>query len=425
MFPDDFAAKPKFVVATPTIGCTSKTKWVRKMPWKEPGRGLSATDLEEIASLPKFARTSVQTFSVDELDQRHEHKQAYHDFLKRSRRARISRKKSSTFMRRASISNDIESYESMNSAHDTDDEGDPTSLVVGGILDLGLPPRDGLKAPREELPQSPDGLWLERPPVALRSPDENLILRAREAVEAAAAGTSANQSTLATFESKRKRFKAAPTTSIEKRACGERLREVDFVGIIATPNIVSFGTVCVGSENSRTFSVANNLAKPILVRMDIDSMVSEISTHEPASQVIPPGLAASFEINFSSTSDGVFKAQVGYIVNESHHFCFCVDAEVMLPLLELSAPRVDFDFGDDDLSPTLTRTVYVSNPGNAIVNFEWKSANDEHPLGTKSSVYSVTPRIGRVEAFGKERIEIKYTPSFEVLSSVQGVKKRS
>jgi hypothetical protein len=93
MLPEDFAVKPKFVVATPTIGLSVNNGWVRKMPWHEPEAGIGANEMAAMASLPEFARSAVQMFTVDELGERYEHKQSYHAFLKRSRRTRIARKK--------------------------------------------------------------------------------------------------------------------------------------------------------------------------------------------------------------------------------------------------------------------------------------------------------------------------------------------
>ena len=424
MLPENFKIKPKFVVATPTVGFGAKSSWVRSMPWQHHEAGLDDAEMAAMAALPEFARTAVQTFTVNELGVRHEHKQTYHAFLKRSRRARIQKKRAGIARRNGvrTIAEGRGEGGTGSGTGDTDEEGDPLTLSVGGLLELGLTSRDGLKAPREELPPAPGALWLERPPVALRSADEDLVSRAQEAVEAAKSGANAVASALAAAKSRRKRFKAVPSTNAEFKACEERLREIDLVGVVATPSIVSFGTVCVGSENVCSFSVSNNLAKPILVRLDVDSMVSEISTSQPPSQVIPPGQTASFDVLFASSSAGVFRTDVGYIVNEAHHFRFCADAEVMLPLLELSAPRLNFDFGAGDLAPTLSRTVFISNPGNATVDFEWKSVEKTRPLGSETAAFSVVPKIGRVEAFGKERVEVKFTPTYAVLSSVKSAR---
>jgi hypothetical protein len=424
MLPENFKIKPKFVVATPTVGFGAKSSWVRSMPWQSHEVGLDDAEMAALAALPEFARTAVQTFTVNELGERHEHKQSYHAFLKSSRRARIQKKRAG-IARRSGVRTIAEGRSeggTEGGTGDTDEEGDPLTLSVGGLLEIGLASRDGLKAPREELPPAPDALWLERPPIALRSADEDLVSRAQEAVEAAKSGANAVASALAAAKSRRKRFKPVPSTNAELKACEERLREIDLVGVVATPSIVSFGTVCVGSENVRSFSVSNNLAKPILVRLDVDSMVSEISTSQPPSQVIPPGQTATFDVLFTSSSAGLFRTNVGYIVNEAHHFRFCADAEVMLPLLELSAPRLNFDFGAGDLAPTLSRTVFITNPGNATVNFEWTSVEKTRPLGSESAAFSVVPKIGRVDAFGKERIEVKFTPSYAVLSSVKSAR---
>ena len=424
MLPANFDIKPKFVVATPTIGFAEKSNWKRTMPWQEPEAGLDAEELAAKAALPEFARMAVQTFTVNELDERQKHKQTYHAFLKKSRRARIAKQRAGIAQRAGVHTLTMEGIDAVaeEGGGDTDEDGDPLTLSVGGLLELGLAPRDGLKAPREELPPPPDALWLERPPVSMRSADEDLVSRAQEAVVAAQGGANAIAAALAASKSRRKRYKAEPSTSAEVKACEERLREIDLVGIIATPNVVSFGTVCVGSENSRSFSVSNNLAKHILVRLDVDLMVGAISTTQPPSQVIPPGQTASFDVLFTSSEAGIFRTNVGYIVNEAHHFRFGVDAEVMLPLLELSTPRLNFDFGPGDLSPTLTRTLFISNPGNAIVEFEWKSADRTRQLGSETAAFSLVPKIGRVEAFGKERVEVKFTPTHAVLSNVRGAK---
>lgn len=110
---------------------------------------------------------------------------------------------------------------------------------------------------------------------------------------------------------------------------------------------MDFGRVSVDSVARKSFVIANFLHHPILVSLaggsatvpsaankevtadaGVDKVDIELKGSGPASQVVPEGLMAGFDICFTSATIGPVKRTMSYIINNQSIF------KVILHLLE-------------------------------------------------------------------------------------------
>ena len=102
--------------------------------------------------------------------------------------------------------------------------------------------------------------------------------------------------------------------------------------------VLEFGTVCVNSVRTKSFSVANDLEQNILVSIDVEN-IEELKQSSPLSQMVPPGKVAGFDMKFCSPIIQEKRVTVNYTINEQHTFNFTVTAEVPVVVLSLSLRR--------------------------------------------------------------------------------------
>lgn len=276
---------------------------------------------------------------------------------------------------------------------------------------MGIEPRGGLEEPRLALPSAAEGLWLERPM------DQLAGATGTERGGGAAAGEGGSSSssrggdagagprkrvrTSVHDDTKliRRKFKPKPSTPAEVRDCSTSLSASELVAVSAGPKLVDFGRVNVNSRSVRSFSVVNDLAQSILVAVAFDC--DELRSSGPASQVLPPGAVAGFDVVLRPTKVQEFRHAVPYVINDTHTFKFTVAADVVPVALVLSRDELFFRFPSDSLAASLTERLVLENPGNAPAEFAWS---------TRGGPFSVTPASGTVPAGSSLELQVTFSP---------------
>lgn len=340
----------------------ASNKWVRAQPWKEVDLlGSSAWD-ESKATLSALVDGSAQkeTFSMQKLAENAEHKKKYNNFLSAAREERAKKatqKKEAKFQAKFGGTGKY--------------EPNHPNLGMDRELDEPIP----------ALPVATEGLWLQRPldgsaPTGGggRMPvDENRLIH--------------------------KKFKPAPTTQAEVRDCEAELSSQELLGVVASSKIIDFGEVVINSTTAKNFAVSNDLPRCVLVALG--KLDTELELSGPASQVVPSGGTAGFDIKFSSSHEGKFKKSVQWVVNSKHTFKFTILAEVVPVSILLTTDRVQMSFPDQCLDASVTEIITMENPGNAPAEFLW----------TSRRAFTVKPERGMIDAFSTADVEITWTPS--------------
>ena len=153
-------------------------------------------------------------------------------------------------------------------------------------VDIGLIPGHGLKDPLPPLNRDAidEDLWLNKPlgaPPQSAEPifDDNRLVKMK--------------------------FKPAPKTAQEIHDCSTPLSAEDLHHIHAGPRLIDYGKVCVQSVSKKSFAVTNEMDRSILVALSFES--EDLAASTPASQVIPPGAAAGFDLVFQSNQIKSFR----------------------------------------------------------------------------------------------------------------------
>lgn len=81
--------------------------------------------------------------------------------------------------------------------------------------------------------------------------------------------------------------------------------------------MLDFGTLCPGLAGAQPFLVTNALASPVHVALDV-AAVEGLSCAGPASQVVPPGGSAKFELTLRCHDVQSLRGRVAYVVNGCH-----------------------------------------------------------------------------------------------------------
>ena len=200
----------------------------------------------------------------------------------------------------------------------------------------------------------------------------------------------------------KKKFKKEPMTLSEQRECKMVLSAKDLNCISYGPRMLDFGKVTVYSTNTKSFCVQNTLKSHIIVRIPV-SLRDELAHSFPASQVIPPGQTAGFDIVFNSDTEQTFTQAMWFQLNDTHKLKFLLHAEAIPIDVSLSQEKMDFRFNDFVLDPTLTQNLTLTNHGNSEASFSW---GDEH----QDSAFSFNPTADTIPPHGQRNIEITYTP---------------
>jgi len=196
-----------------------------------------------------------------------------------------------------------------------------------------------------------------------------------------------------------KKFKAKPTTQAEVRDCEAELSSQELLGVVASTKVLDFGEVVVNSTTAKNFAVSNDLQRTVIVALG--KLETEVENSTPASQVVPAGATAGFDIKFSGAHEGKFKKTVQYTVNGRHMFKFTILAHVVPASILLNTSDLELNFNEQSLDQSVTETVTLENPGNAPAEFMW----------TNRRAFVVKPERGTVAAFGTFECEVTWTPS--------------
>jgi hypothetical protein len=149
----------------------------------------------------------------------------------------------------------------------------------------------------------------------------------------------------------------------------------------------------------QNFAVTNDLPRTVIVALG--KLDAEVESSGPASQVVPAGSTAGFDVKFSCAHEGKVKKTVQYVVNGRHTFKFTVLATVVPVSLTLDTEQLMMSFPEQSLDPSVCSTVTLNNPGNAPAEFMW----------TSRRAFVVKPDRGTVPAFGSLECEVTWTPS--------------
>ncbi|KAJ9446795.1 hypothetical protein DIPPA_05915 [Diplonema papillatum] len=294
--------------------------------------------------------------------------------------------------------------------------------VLGGaavdrsLVDIGMVPAEGLRAPEPSVPRKVDALW-----------------RGDEQAKAdgdAGRGLAAKTQKFDENHIVKKKFRKEPATLNERRECKLVLSPKDIIDVAYGPRVLDFGKVSVFSTNVKSFCVQNNLKTHIRVRIPV-SIREELKLSYPSSQVVPPGQTAGFEIAFKSDSEQNFTQAMWFQLNESHKLKFLLLAEAVPIDVSLSQEKMDFRFTDFVLEQTLTQNLTLTNTGNSTASFKWLEAdangnpvkdpgsraqsptsNKDRDLGERpgSAAFSFSPWEDSIPPNGQRNVDITYAP---------------
>ena len=251
----------------------------------------------------------------------------------------------------------------------TSKEGTATLLEYLGDIDLNLDD-GGPPSPHLALPTDKDPLWVIK---SIES-HEPYTLEAKKVVQH--------------DENKcfKRKFKQTPTTQAEVRDSTEDLDGEKLQKIYAGPKIIDYGKVFVKSEETKYFTVTNDLRQYILVKIDADA--AELIVH-PKSYVIPALQTASFGITFKSAKAQLFKRFVTYSINE-RPFKFQIEAKAEPVILEPNRRTLKFFFSDE-LERTKHEYISLKNDGNSAACFKF----------SQTSIFKISPMKGKVASKDK------------------------
>eukprot|EP01065_Artemidia_motanka_P047272 TRINITY_DN736_c0_g1_i2.p1 TRINITY_DN736_c0_g1~~TRINITY_DN736_c0_g1_i2.p1 ORF type:complete len:2968 (+),score=1059.89 TRINITY_DN736_c0_g1_i2:73-8904(+) len=362
---------------------TAQTNWVdgeRQPPKTAP----TATEVREARDTkePQRAWEDSEELELGEFEQKVQHQRLYNGYLTQ---ARLNREHNCRLIRERELADkEQRKAEQMG------------TFVDRSLLDIGMTPAEGLMAPEPKLLRKEDPLWLDfaqqrgdegggvRRPVKSLKFDENKLVK--------------------------RKFKKEPTTLNEQRECKMVLSPKDIVHITIGPKVLDFGRVSVFSRNVKSFHVSNELLTHILVKIPV-SIRDELRHSTPASQVIPPGQTAGFDIVFQSDVEQNFTQAMWFQLNDNHKLKFLVLAEAVPIDVSLSQERMEFRFNDYVLDPTLTQNLTLTNNGNTDAEFKWSVDESAH------GAFAFSPVRGTVPALGHLNIDITYTPQLNALES--------
>ncbi|CAD7936763.1 unnamed protein product [Amoebophrya sp. A120] len=252
--------------------------------------------------------------------------------------------------------------------------------------DIGIKAGSGLKSPKYSVHDvKSEKLWLARP-----LDDDPDVVR----------GVTGLRYTHDENKPIRKKFKTAPTTQAEVRDCTAQLLDAQLSLISCGPKKIDFGKVFVKSSISKSFSIFNDLPHSVLLALQLDG-IDVLSKTTPLSQVVPSAHACGFDIVMSSPTPKILDKTITYTINGFHQQKLQLCGEVTPVTLLLPTAELVFNFGDD-LDRTLTETIVLENPGNAMARFHWQVQ--------PGSAFTVSPEKGTVKPYANIAVSISYTP---------------
>mmetsp|Transcript_140642 Transcript_140642/g.244902 ORF Transcript_140642/g.244902 Transcript_140642/m.244902 type:complete len:2974 (-) Transcript_140642:636-9557(-) len=377
---EDFKHKPKLMQS---LGANERQKVTKKQASGAadlPGQGVNA-DGTLVPQPPNRKMQHMQdrwehggqtvedTLYLTEFEQKRQHNSLYNEYIE-------NMKASSKLIQRLRL-------------------GDGYDLKA---VDLGMVPCEGLKSPEPRVPRKQEPLWLDGStgdekgegqlrPKKRHKFDENRPIK--------------------------KKFKPSPTTLNEQRECKMVLSPKDVAEVVIGPKVLDFGKVTVGSRNTKSFFVSNDLKTNIQIMVPTN-IRDELKDSSPMSQVVPPGATAGFDIVFQSSSVQTFQQAIFFTLNDHHKLKFVVFAEVVPKDLGLSVDEMLFRFNEFVLDSTLTQPITITNHGNAEAKFEWL---EDGPIMPGNKPFTIEPLTGSIPALGSATANITYDPG-SVIESV-------
>ena len=256
-------------------------------------------------------------------------------------------------------------------------------------LDLGL-----FGLPMKGLPASKT---IKEPPLHLPVADEPLYLKHRPGegptyIKPKSKPMDENRLMLS-------KFKSSPTTKKDKQECTCFLNPKQIMQISSYPPKIDYGSVCIQSPFSKNFTVSNSTMQSILVRIDTHGdKALERST--PASQVIPSGATAGFDITLYLESTTTLQTKFTYVINEHHSYEVPITASAVPVMLNMSRDKMSFAFPPSSNSMKVGETLYLINPTNNLAEFKIESNPN----------FMAVPSFGAAEPMSQEEVQIYYNP---------------
>jgi hypothetical protein len=359
--PSDFKTELKFVDAEAVR--VSKGPFKRLQPWEtinfQQTNSTSLNIYDQSGSKITLGEGStLQVADIQELQRKAQNRSTFNSFLKESHNKRLLAKRNSLLKSQRARGINIRS--------------DPDGV------DLGMEP--GLDEPELKITEGFEPLWLAkrsgtadgRNSAAVNHVDENRLIS--------------------------KKFKEFPTTQAEIKDCSSEL-SLDHQKLVgASHKVINFGKVCVYSQNAKNFAVTNGLSSIAFVKLG--TMEPELKLSKPASQVIPGGALAGFDIIFSTRECCKFKKTFTWIINNLYASKVTVIAEVVPIEVHMDRKNLVLDFPPNSLEATTSQDIILTNPGNASAEFVW---------GNEAS-FECIPERGVIPPGGSVPVTVVWAP---------------
>jgi hypothetical protein len=359
--PSDFKTELKFVDAEAVK--VSKGPFKRLQPWEtinfQQTNSTSLNVYDQSGSKITLGEGStLQIADVQELQRKAQNRSTFNSFLKESYNKRLLAKRNSLLKTQRARGINIRS--------------DPDGV------DLGM--EAGLDEPELEITDGFEPLWLAkrsgtadgRPSAAVNNVDENRLIS--------------------------KKFKEFPTTQAEIKDCSAELSIDHQKLLVASHKVINFGKVCVYSVNAKNFAVTNGLSSIAFVKLG--TMEPELKLSKPASQVIPGGALAGFDIVFSTRECCKFKKTFTWVINNLYANKVTVMAEVVPIEVLIDRKNLVLDFPPSSLEASTSQDVILTNPGNANAEFVW---------GNEAS-FECIPERGVIPPGGSVPVTVVWAP---------------
>lgn len=143
----------------------------------------------------------------------------------------------------------------------------------------------------------------------------------------------------------------------ERTECSKELPAELLSKVIVGPRQLDFGKISPALPATQHFVVKNTLNNAVHVVLDTSSL-EELSCTSPASQVIPAGATAKFQLSLRCHDVQLLKEKIQYCINGCHIQSVDVVAEVVAVTLELSNEELMFSFSLDNWDNYVEKVEY-------------------------------------------------------------------
>jgi hypothetical protein len=197
-------------------------------------------------------------------------------------------------------------------------------------------------------------------------------------------------------------FPATPRNHEESQQILERLSAEKLMRIYAGPTELNFGRVFTKSVMTLHFHIKNDLWTSIQVVLDTGNLkeAKQLAGH---TQIIPSSETGSFRVTLVCPQTKVINEQVKYTINGQVSFFFSVQAQVVLPELEIGRYNLMFGFREESMDTSVSQTLSLRNNGNLPVSFRLRA-------GRPNGAFRATPADGVLDEHETLEVEVSYTP---------------